>query len=168
MVVAFLRFFAVLEAVSDATFPPECVELAGRPRKGAGGTHRALASPRTDSNRPGKLVVNRAQRKDSQQMLEGSQNLPSTRSSSERIQTVTGRTFARLVLEADGPIAVEFMSYGCAHCRAIEPVLQSVAEMVKAHEKLYRVNVAVEQELAATYEVRGTPTLIMFLNGTEA
>jgi thioredoxin 1 len=60
------------------------------------------------------------------------------------------------------------MSYGCAHCRAIEPVLQSVAEMVKAQEKLYRVNVAVEQGLAATYEVRGTPTLIMFLNGTEA
>ena len=88
--------------------------------------------------------------------------------SGERIQTVTSGTFPLRVLEADGPIAVEFMSYGCAHCRAIEPVLQEVAEMVKAQEKVYRVNVAVEQELANTYDVQGTPTFIMFLNGREA
>ena len=41
--------------------------------------------------------------------------------SSNKIQTVTSRTFSRLVLEAEGPIAVEFMSYGCVHCRAMEP-----------------------------------------------
>ena len=51
--------------------------------------------------------------------------------SRDKIQTVTSSTFTRLVLEAEGPIAVEFMSYGCAHCRAIEPVLEQVAEMVK-------------------------------------
>ena len=92
----------------------------------------------------------------------------SARVSSDRIQTVTGHTFKPLVLDADGPIAVEFMSYGCAHCRAMEPVLQEVAEMVKAREKIYRVNVAVEQELAGAYAVEGTPTFIMFLNGAEA
>jgi thioredoxin 1 len=98
----------------------------------------------------------------------GPQNSSPAHGSSERIQTVTGSTFRLLVLEADGPIAVEFMSYGCAHCRAIEPVLQKVAEMVKAQEKIYRVNVAVERELADSYEIQGTPTFIMFLNGGEA
>jgi hypothetical protein len=39
--------------------------------------------------------------------------------SSDKIQTVTSGTFTRLVLEAEGPIAVGFMSYGCAHCRAM-------------------------------------------------
>ena len=57
------------------------------------------------------------------------------------------------------------MSYGCSHCRAIEPILQHVAEMVKGKEKIVRVNTATEQELAERYEVRGTPTLIMFLDG---
>ena len=51
--------------------------------------------------------------------------------SSDLIKTVTSSSFTRLVLEAEGPIAVEFMSYGCEHCRAIEPVLEQVAEMVK-------------------------------------
>ena len=86
---------------------------------------------------------------------------------SDRIQTVTGDTFTPLVLEGEGAIAVEFMSYGCAHCRVMEPVLQQVAENLKSTEKIFRVNIAVEQELAASYEIQGTPTLIMFLNGRE-
>ena len=80
---------------------------------------------------------------------------------------MTSSTFTRLVLEAKGPIVVEFMSYGCAHCRAIEPVLEQVAEMVEPQEKIFRVNIAVEQELADSYQIQGTPTLVMFLNQNE-
>jgi thioredoxin 1 len=87
--------------------------------------------------------------------------------STDRIQTVTTDAFNSEVLEAKGPIAVEFMSYGCAHCRAIEPVLQQVAETMAGTEKIFRVNIAVEPELASSYEIDGTPTLIMFLNGRQ-
>jgi thiol-disulfide isomerase/thioredoxin len=60
------------------------------------------------------------------------------------------------------------MSYGCAHCRVIEPLLQHVAEIVKpAGETIFRVNVAVEHELAASYDIGGTPTLLMFRDGRE-
>jgi thioredoxin 1 len=59
------------------------------------------------------------------------------------------------------------MSYGCEHCRAIEPVLEKVAEMVKPRESIFRVNIAVEQELASSYQIEGTPTLVMFLNQNE-
>jgi thioredoxin 1 len=83
----------------------------------------------------------------------------------DKIHTVTAGSFDRLVLHGEGPIVVEFMSYGCAHCGAMEPSLQQVAELVESTEKIYRVNIAVEQELAEQYEIQGTPTLIMFLNG---
>lgn len=99
--------------------------------------------------------------------LEGPRTTPRKRGSSDAIQTVTSSTFAALVLEAKGPIVVEFMSYGCSHCQALEPVLQQVAEQVKSKEKIFRVNIAVEQELADSYAIQGTPTLIMFLNGGE-
>ena len=75
------------------------------------------------------------------------QNTPPRRKSSDRIQTVTSGTFPSLVLEEKGPIAVGFMSYGCAQCRAMEPVLQQVAEMVRPKENIFRVNIPVEQEL---------------------
>jgi len=87
--------------------------------------------------------------------------------SNDLIRTVTGSTFTSWVLEAKGPIAVEFMSYGCVHCREMEPVLQQVAEMVKRKGTIFRVNTAHDQELTDSYEIQGTPTLVMFLNGKE-
>jgi thioredoxin 1 len=83
------------------------------------------------------------------------------------LQTVDAARFRELVLGGHGPIAVEFMSYGCAHCRALEPVLQKVAELVSPGETIYRVNVAVDQALAAEYSIAGTPTLVMFLESRE-
>ena len=83
------------------------------------------------------------------------------------IQTVNGDNFGPLVLQGAGPIVVEFMSYGCAYCRNLEPVLQQVAEQVSEQETIFRVNTAVAQELANSYQIEGTPTLLMFLNGSE-
>jgi len=85
--------------------------------------------------------------------------------SKESVRTVTASTFNSLVLEGKGPIVVEFMSYGCSHCRTIAPLLEQVAKMVESKEQIFMVNVAVDQELAEQYEIQGTPTFIMFLNG---
>lgn len=90
---------------------------------------------------------------------------PPRETEKDKIETVTSSTFAALVLEAGGPIAVEFMSYGCAHCRTLEPLLQDVSGIVGPNEKIFRVNIALEQQLADAYDIRGTPTLIMFRNG---
>jgi thioredoxin 1 len=83
------------------------------------------------------------------------------------IRTVTNSTFEELVLNAQGPVVAEFMSYGCSFCRALEPILQQVAKTVGPTEVIFRVNVPLEQELAANYHVEGTPTLVMFRGGQE-
>jgi len=103
-----------------------------------------------------------------EETTQASQSSSLAGSSSGRMRMLTSALFDSLVLQGKGPIAVEFMSYGCAHCRAIEPVLQQVAEMVKGKEKLFQVNVAVEQALAENFAIQGTPTFVMFLNGQEA
>ena len=81
------------------------------------------------------------------------------------ISTVDGSNFRQLVLQGKGPTAVEFMSYSCSHCATLEPILEKVAEMLKFKVKIFRANIATEQDLSATYKIEGTPTLIMFLNG---
>lgn len=88
------------------------------------------------------------------------------RMSRDGIRTIARRDFSRLVLHDQGRVAVEFMSYGCVHCRAIEPLLQQVAEAVRPEITIYRVNIPVEEELAEEYDISGTPTFIMFLNGS--
>ena len=86
---------------------------------------------------------------------------------SDTIQTLDSQSFNQLVLGGRGPIAVEFMSYGCAYCRAIEPILQQVAMAIEADEAVFRVNIEAEPDLAARYEIGGTPTFVTFLDGRE-
>jgi thioredoxin 1 len=95
--------------------------------------------------------------------METSTNHPA----SDRIRTVASGSFDQLVLQGTGPIVVEFMSYGCAHCRVIEPVLQRVATMLESKVRIFRLNVAVDHELANSYEIQSTPTFVMFLDGVE-
>jgi len=83
------------------------------------------------------------------------------------VSSITGETFRDLVLESLDPVAVEFMSYGCEHCRVLDPILQEVAERLGSREVVLRVNVAVDQELADRYEIAGTPTLGMFSKSVE-
>ena len=83
------------------------------------------------------------------------------------IQTVTEDTFDVRVLQANGPVAVEFMSYGCAHCRILEPFLEEAAARLESKEQVFRVNIATDETLAARYAVEGTPTLLMFLDADE-
>ncbi len=83
------------------------------------------------------------------------------------IQTADSSSFATIVLDSSGAIAVEFMSYGCVHCRTLEPVLQQAAVILQAKEKIVRVNTALEADLTDRYDIVGTPTFIMFLNGLE-
>ncbi len=85
----------------------------------------------------------------------------------DMLQTVDSVSFDRLVLEDSGRMAVEFMSYGCGYCRTIEPIVQRVASMIAAEETVLRVNIAADPELAKRYEITGTPTFVMFLNGSE-
>lgn len=85
----------------------------------------------------------------------------------DRITTVTYDTFNALISEGQGPLVLEFMSYGCAHCRALEPILQEIAERVSPSMGIFRVNIGIDRELAASFDIEGTPTLVMIENGVE-
>lgn len=85
----------------------------------------------------------------------------------DTVRTVGSSEFDSAVLAAAGPVTVEFMAYSCGHCRALESPLQQVAQVVAPQQRIYRVNVATEPELAARYGVTVTPTLVMFLRGNE-
>ncbi len=84
---------------------------------------------------------------------------------SDRVQTLDDATFAGAVAAARGPAVVEFMSYGCEHCRAMEPVLQGLAQT--SEMTFFRVNVAAEPDLAERLQIDVTPTFVMFRDGRE-
>jgi thioredoxin-like negative regulator of GroEL len=86
----------------------------------------------------------------------------------DAVTAVTGGDFDRVVLDGDGPIAVEFMSYSCAHCGTMAPVLEEAASVLTSRVRIFRVNVATDPDIAQRFGIQGTPTFVMFLDGSEA
>ena len=70
------------------------------------------------------------------------------------------RTFDDAVSGA--PVVVDFWAPWCKPCRAIEPILEQVAEQVT----VARVNIDEEPELASRFEVLAVPTVMLFIDGT--
>ncbi len=84
-----------------------------------------------------------------------------------KLQDVTDDNFKSEVLEADGPVLVDFWAPWCGPCRVVHPVLE---EMETEREDLHIVSINVDenQQTAAQYEVLSIPTLILFKDGAIA
>ena len=73
--------------------------------------------------------------------------------------------FDREVLNATQPVLVEFWAGWSDPCKAMAPLLESVAEDEAVPVKIARVNVEDHENLTEQYGVRSVPTLLIFNQG---
>jgi len=80
------------------------------------------------------------------------------------VKDVTDQTFETDVLQADGPVVVDFWAPWCGPCRAVHPILEALAE---EHESIEftKVNIDDNPGYASRYGVLSIPTVILFENG---
>lgn len=81
-----------------------------------------------------------------------------------QVQHVNETDFARLVLNSEVPVLVDFYADWCGPCRRLTSVLEELAaEMPEA--MIVKVNVDDSPNLAAEYGVEAIPNVKVFRNG---
>ncbi len=84
---------------------------------------------------------------------------------SENVLAFTDANFDREVLQSDIPVLVDFWATWCAPCKAIAPLIDTVADEYVGKVKVGKVNVDENQATPGKFGVRGIPTIILFKGG---
>lgn len=84
---------------------------------------------------------------------------------SDNIVQLSDATFEAEVLQAAGPVLVDYWAERCAPCKMIAPILHEVADEYAGKLKIAKLNVDENQTTAPKYGIRAIPTLMLFVGG---
>lgn len=80
-------------------------------------------------------------------------------------EVIPSSEFDAKVLEAQGPVLVDFFATWCGPCKMLAPTLDEVAGEVAGRAQVYKVDIDQSPNVASRYGVMSVPTLIVFENG---
>jgi thioredoxin 1 len=71
------------------------------------------------------------------------------------------------IIKSEKPVLIDFFATWCGPCKTLAPILKQVKDSLGEGITVIKIDVDKNQQLAAKYQVRGVPTMILFQNGKQ-
>jgi thioredoxin 1 len=84
---------------------------------------------------------------------------------SEKIVYVTDDSFEQEILQAEGPVLVDYWADWCGPCKMIAPILDEIASEYDGKLKVAKLNIDENPVTPPKFGIRGIPTLMIFKGG---
>ena len=84
---------------------------------------------------------------------------------SPSIKVLSDKNFVHQI--KNGVTLVDFWASWCMPCKMMTPVINEVAESVNGKASVGKLDVEKYQSIAAKYNIRNIPTMVLFRNGKE-
>ena len=90
---------------------------------------------------------------------------PGEKEVSDNITHVTDASFDQEVLQADGPVLVDYWAEWCGPCKMIGPIVEEIANEYGGRLKVAKMDIDSNNQTPMHYSIRGIPTLMIFKDG---
>jgi len=81
------------------------------------------------------------------------------------IQDVSSQHFETVIKNSQVPVLVDFWADWCAPCKAMEPMLEEMSDLMGGKVRFVKVNVDEARQIATRYHIQSVPTLLVFQEG---